>query len=36
MFNRFEIKNISKETQLLFFSKKTQLLKKKAATFLVN
>ena len=36
VFNRPEMKNISKETQLLFLSEETQLLKKKTATLFVN
>ena len=36
MFNRFKMKNISKEAQLLLLSKEAQLLKKKTATSFVN
>ena len=36
VFNRSEMKNISKETQLLFLSKGAQLLKKKATISFVN
>ena len=36
VFNRLEIKNISKKAQLLFLLKEAQLLKRRTATFFVN